>query len=491
MNTRIDREPRHRIALPADSDDSDSELPGRARRNFAVPGQTPGGQTQLLHAIAQVKKAAALANQDIGVLRPPVAQAICRAAEEIIDGTLGSGHFPVDVLAATGGGSPNTNVNAVIAHRANQLLWGSLGHEFVHPDTHVNAGQSTSDAMATAVNIALHRDILRLRNAVGYMADALRDKLAEHDGTMALSRTCPQDVVTVPAGEAFSAYLAAARRGVDRLTTAAEACLDVPMGVDTALGGDSGYVEAICPRLLAVTGLPLRRHPDFFDAFQNGDVFQYVSAIFKALACGLIRIVRELGLAGGTQAGPGEMPELVVQAGLQVCGNDTVVNMAVAGAELDFDAWTAVIAKNLTESARLLTAVVPLFADKCLRGVQIDTEPTLPAAESSLGLSTVLGGVYGHDASARAAHHAAEHGTSIRQAVVELGIASQATADRLLDPVVLTDVARSATLLDSMLADQQACAAQFVRGLSPTIRHAIVHATSAVAAVDRELTSQE
>jgi aspartate ammonia-lyase len=487
----------------------------RACENFAVSGQTLGGQTALLTAIAQVKKACALANLDIGVLREPVAAAICQAADEIISGALGPEQFPVDVLSAGGGVSPNMNVNEVLASRANELLSGQRGYEFVHPNNHVNAGQSTSDAMATAVNVALHRDILRLRDAVGYMADALRDKIAEHRDTVKLSRTCLQDAVPVTFGQAFGAYLAVAERGVERLTAAAEACLDVPMSgtvVGTGLGVGAGYVEAIYPRLRETTGLPLRRHPNFFDAFQNGDVFQYVSTIFKALACGLIKIAKDLRLlASGNRAGLGEirlpavqagssfmpgkvnpvMAELVVQVGLQVCGNDTVVTMAVEGAELDFNAWTAVIVKNLFESIRLLTNTMPLFADKCLRGLEIDTDRNRRTAEASLGLSTVVGGVYGYDAGARAAHHAAEHGITIKQAVIDLGIASESTAERLLDPVVLTDARRSATLLDDMVAQQQARTTETVRSLSPTARQAIYHAAAAVARADEEISHQE
>ncbi|MEV4313413.1 lyase family protein [Actinocrispum sp. NPDC049592] len=487
----------------------------RARRNFAVSGQTLGGQTALLTAIAQVKKAAALANQDIGVLRPPVAAAIRQAADEIIDGTIGPGQFPVDVLSAGGGVSPNMNVNEVIASRATEILSGRRGHDLVHPNNHVNAGQSTSDAMATAVNVALHREILKLRDAVDYLGDALRDKIAEHRDTVKLSRTCLMDAVPVTFGQAFGAYLAVVRRGVQRLTSAAEACLDVPMGgtvVGTGLGVGAGYVEAIYPRLREVTGLHLRRHPDFFDAFQNGDVFQYVSTIFKALACGLIKMAKDLRiLASGTRAGLGEialpavqagssfmpgkvnpvMAELVVQVGLQVCGNDTVVTMAVEGAELDFNAWTAVIVKNLFESIRLLTATMPLFADKCLRGLEVRVEHNRRTAENSLGLSTVVGGVYGYDAGARAAHHAADHGTSIKQAVIDLGIAPAATAERLLDPVVLTDASRSATLLDDMVTEQRRRTAALVEDLSPAARAAIYQATRAIALADNQVNQHE
>lgn len=487
----------------------------RARQNFAVSGQTLGGQPALVAAIATVKKAAALANLDVGVLRAPVAAAICQAADEVIAGTLGPEQFPVDVLSAGGGVSPNMNVNEVLANRANELLCGRIGYEFVHPNNHVNASQSTSDVMATAINVALHHDILRLREAVRHLADVLEEKIDEHRDTVKLSRTCLQDAVPVTFGQAFGAYLAVARRGADRLTDAADACLDVPMGgtvVGTGLGVGAGYLDRIYPRLRDTTGLPLRRHPNFFDAFQNGDVFQYVSAIFKALACGLIKVAKDMRLlASGNRAGLGEitlpavqagssfmpgkinpvMAELVVQVGFQVCGNDAVITMAVEGAELDFNAWTAVIAKNLFESARLLTHAMPLFADKCLRGLDVATEHNRRTAERSLGLSTVVGGVYGYDAGARAAHHAADHDMSIKDAVVQLGIAPRLIAERLLDPVVLTDATRSSTLLDGMVAEQRARTAELVSGLSPQVRLAVLHTAGAVARADREISHQE
>jgi aspartate ammonia-lyase len=163
----------------------------------------------------------------------------------------------------------------------------------------------------------------------------------------------------------------------------------------------------------------------------------------------------------------------------------------VEGAELDFNAWTAVIVKNLFESIRLLRNTMPLFADKCLRGLRVNVEHNRRTAESSLGLSTVVGGVYGYDAGARAAHHAAESGTSIKQAVIDLGIATSSTAERLLDPVMLTDATRSATLLDGMVAEQQAKTADLVRGLSPAARLAVFQATSAVARADNDINHHE
>jgi len=487
----------------------------RAVENFAVSGQTFGGQPALVTAIVQVKKAAALANADVGVLRPVVAEAICQAADEVIAGDLGWDQFPVDVLSAGGGVSPNMNINEVLANRANEILTGQRGYEFVHPNNHVNASQSTSDVMATAMNVALHRDILQVRGAVEHLASALADKTEQYRDTVKLSRTCLQDAVPVTFGQSFGAYLAVARRGADRLASAAEACLEVPMGgtvVGTSLGVGAGYLDRIYPRLRETTGLDLRPHPNFFDVFQNGDVFQYISTIFKALACGLVKIAKDLRLlSSGNRAGLGEitlpavqagssfmpgkvnpvMAELVVQVGYQVCGNDTVVTMAVEGAELDFNAWTAVIAKNLLESAKLLTNAMPLFTDKCLRGLEVRADRTRASAANTLGLSTVVGGVYGYEAGARAAYHAARNNTSIADAVVELGIASRATADRLLDPVVLTDGRASSVLLDEMVDEERRRTEALLAGLSPEVRHAMLAAAGAVARADSEVSSQE
>lgn len=487
----------------------------RARQNFDVSGQFIGDFPRYVTAIVEVKKAAALANADIGVLRQPVADAICQAADEVIAGEFDRTQFPVDMLSAGGGVSPNMNVNEVLANRANEILSGSKGYDLVHPNNHVNTGQSTSDALATAMNVALHRDILALVDSVRLLEQVIGEKIEQYRDTVKLSRTCLQDAVPITFAQEFSAYLAVAQRGVERLTAAAEACLDVPMGgtvVGTGLGVGAGYVTRIYPRLREVTGLALRRHPNFFDAFQNGDIFQYISTTFKALATNLAKMSKDLRLlASGPRVGmaeitlpavqagssflPGKinpvMPELMIQIGYQVCGNDMVVTMAVEGAELDFNAWTGVIAKNLFESCRLLTDAIPLFAEKCLRGLEVRSERCRDSAHNTLALSSIVATVFGYDAGARAAYHAANNGTSIREAAVALGILSPAAAERLLDPVILTDASRSAALVDQMLAEEQQRAASVIAELSPAVREAIFTVAGTVARADGEISSQE
>ncbi|MDX6707806.1 MAG: aspartate ammonia-lyase [Solirubrobacteraceae bacterium] len=487
----------------------------RARQNFDVSGQFIGDFPRYITAIVEVKKAAALANADIGVIRRPVADAICQAADEIIGGKFDRAQFPVDMLSAGGGVSPNMNVNEVLANRANEILTGSKGYDLVHPNNHVNTGQSTSDALATAMNVALHRDILALVDSVRLLEEVIGEKIEQYSDTVKLSRTCMQDAVPITFAQEFGAYLAVAQRGVERLTAAAEACLDVPMGgtvVGTGLGVGAGYVTRIYPRLREVTGLPLRRHPNFFDAFQNGDIFQYISTTFKALATNLAKMSKDLRLlASGPRVGmaeitlpavqagssflPGKinpvMPELMVQIGYQVCGNDMVVTFAVEGAELDFNAWTGVIAKNLFESCRLLTQAIPLFAEKCLRGLEVRTDRCRETAHNTLALSSIVATVFGYDAGARAAYHAANTGTSIKEAAIALGIMSPAAAERLLDPMILTDASRSAALVDQMLAEEQQRVASVIAELSPAVRQAIFTVAGTVARADGEISSQE
>ncbi len=487
----------------------------RGRRNNDVSGQVIGDFPGYVNAIVEVKKACALANLDIGVLRKPVADAICQAADEVLAGRYGRSQFPVDIMNAGGGVSPNMNVNELLANRANEILTGSKGYELVHPNNHVNTGQSTSDVLETAMAIALHRDILGLLASVRLLEDVIEEKIEQYSDAVKLSRTCVQDAVPVTFAQQFGAYLAVARRGVVRLEDAADACLDVPMGgtvVGTGLGVGAGYVERIYPRLREVTGLELRRHPNFFDAFQNGDVFQHISTTFKALATNLGKMSKDLRLlASGPRTGmseiqlpavqagssflPGKvnpnMPELMVQIGYQVCGNDTVVTMGVEGAELDYNAWTGVIAKNLFESCRLLTNAIPLFAEKCLRGMEVHTDRCRASAENTLAPSSIVATVFGYDAGAKAAYYAANHDTSIREAAVALGIMSREAAGRLLDPLILTDAQRSPALVDAMLADERERVAAVIAGIGPAVRQAIFDVAGAVARADGEVSSQE
>ncbi|MCC3771042.1 lyase family protein [Streptomyces sp. UNOC14_S4] len=487
----------------------------RAQGNFDVSGAVLGDFPAYLTALAHIKKAAALANADIGVLRPQVAEAVCQAADEVAAGRFGRRQFPVDMMSGGGGTSPNMNVNEVLANRANEILCGHKGYDLVHPNNHVNACQSTTDVIATAITLALHRDLGALIGAVGVLENALEEKIEEYRGAVKLARTCLQDAVPITFDQEFGAYLAVVRRSIARLRAAAANSLDVPMGatiVGTGLGVGASYLEHIYPRLAEVTGLPVRKHPNFFDCIQNGDIFQEISTVLKGLATNLAKMAHDISLlASGNRAGlmelslpavqagssfvPGKvnpvLPEMITQIAYQISGNDTVITMAVQGADLDYNAWTAVIAKNLFESCRLLQHGVPLFADKCIRGLRMDTQRCRGYAELSLALSSMVGVVFGHDDGARVAYHAKEHGTSIRESAVLLGVMDEETADVLLDPVTLTDAALSSTVLDRLVERRRAQTRALISGLPVEVRRGLLTVAVAMAQADGVIAPEE
>lgn len=487
----------------------------RARQNFDVSNTTIGNFPRYIACLALIKKAAALTNAEIGAITMPVAEAICQAADEVIAGKIDSSHFPVDVFNGGGGTSPNMNINEVLANRANEIVTGHKGYDFVHPNNHVNAGQSTSDVIATALNLTLHFEILELIESLGLLADTLSKKIDEFEDAVKLARTCLQDAVPITFAQEFSAYLAVVRRGITRLINVADECLEVPMGatvVGTGLGVSAGYMEKIYPYLEQVSGLKVRRHPNFFDALQNGDIFQYISSTFKSLATELSKMARDLRLlSSGNRTGmmeiilpaiqpgssfmPGKvnpvMPEFINQIAYQICGNDLTITMAVEGAELDFNTWSAIISKNLFESCQLLKKGIPLFADKCIKGIHIRREVCRKQAENTLALSSIIATIYGYEVGSKAAKYAYQNDVSIKQAVVRLNIMPESLADELLDPLMLTDVTRSVGIIERLIEQRQAKTKALVTSIDLATRHKILDVMIAMAWADGRLAQEE
>ena len=487
----------------------------RGRQNNDVSGQVIGDFPGYVNAIVEVKKACALANLDIGVLRQPVADAICQAADEILSGRFGRPHFPVDIMNAGGGVSPNMNVNELLANRANEILTGSKGYGLVHPNNHVNTGQSTSDVLETAMSIALHRDILGLLASVRLLEDVIEEKIEQYPDAVKLSRTCVQDAVPVTFGQQFGAYLAVARRGITRLEDAADACLDVTMGgtvVGTGLGVGAGYVERIYPRLREVTGLELRRHPNFFDAFQNGDVFQHISTTFKALATNLGKMSKDLRLlASGPRMGMSEIQLPAVQAGSSFLTRQGQPGHAGADGPDRLSGLRQRHGRDDGGRGRRarLQRLDGRHREEPLRVLPAAHERD-PAVRREVPARD--GGAHGPLPRERREHaravvdrrdgvrlrrgcqgpyYAANHGTSIREAAVALGIMSREAAGRLLDPLILTDAQRSPALVDAMLADERERVAAVIAGIGPDVRQAIFDVARAVARADGDVSSQE
>jgi aspartate ammonia-lyase len=348
----------------------------RARQNFAVSKDTIGNWRKYLSCLAMVKKAAALANADIGAISKPIAEAICVAADEIIAGRIDSRHFPVNVIQGGGGISTNMNLNEVLANRANEIITGHKGYNVVHPNNHVNYGQSTSDVIVTSLKLTLHLEIIDLVSSLQILEAVLAEKTEAYKEIVKLSRTCLKEAVPITLGQEFSAYLASVKRSIRLLKQYAYECLEIPLGgtvVGTGLGMSFGYIDRVYPYLADdVTGLEVRRHKNFFDALQNSDLFIQISATLKSTITLLSKMATDLrilssgdsemelpAMQAGSSFMPGKVnpviPELINQIAYLVCGNDVTITMAVEGGELDLNIWSAILSKSLFESCQLMT----------------------------------------------------------------------------------------------------------------------------------------
>ncbi|MDX2306517.1 MAG: aspartate ammonia-lyase [Microscillaceae bacterium] len=487
----------------------------RGRQNFAVSGITLGHFPQFIAGMVMIKKAAALANAEIGALPTATARAICQAADDVLEGKIKPNQFPVDIIQGGGCVSTHMNINEVLANRANEIITGEKGYEFIHPNNHVNMGQSTNDVMPTALKITLHFYILNLINSLNTLDNVLDEKVEEFKDIVKLSRTCLQDAVPITLGQEFSAYQTLIKRSIQKLENQADACLDIPLGataVGTGLGSRMGYVNAVYPHLRKVTGLTVRKDPNFFDGLQNGDFFIELSATLKAIATGLSKMATDLRiLSSGNRTGmkeiilpavqagssimPGKInpsfPELINQVAYQVCGNDATVTMAVEGIELDLNIWDSIIAKCLFESCELMTRSIPLFANKCVRGIIANREECLHQAENTLSLAVVISMVFGYDVGVKTAKYAHQHNLSIKQAAIDLDILTPELAEELLDPHMLTDASRSVEIINRMAEKQKEKVDKVIQTIPLDTRENIFEVMLKMTLADQKLSQEE
>ncbi|GHU08517.1 aspartate ammonia-lyase [Betaproteobacteria bacterium] len=435
----------------------------RAIDNFTISRDQVGRYTSFVSAIAAIKKAAALANADLSRLPVPVCDAIVRAADEVIAG-LHADQFPIDIFQGGGGTPTNMNVNEVIANRATELLTGHKGYDPVHPNTHVNMGQSTNDVIPAAMKMAVYRDVEPLLQVLRTTASYLGAKEIEHAKTIKIGRTCLQDALPVTFGQVFSGYRSLIERQIAEVEELRLHLQALPLpgtAVGTCFGARPGFSDALYRHLEVVTNVPYRQTDNLFDGLQNADSWMRVSAVLKCVASAYNKIASDLRLMGsGPRAGfneiilpavqpgssimPGKVnpviPEMMMQVAFRVFGNDATVSVAADRGELELNVWEGVILHAVDESIRLLVNSIPLFNDCCLLGLQINTEKCLSDAHASLALSTVIATLQDYPSACAIAHEAWKTGRSIEELVVANGLMTAAEAQRLLDPVVLTDI---------------------------------------------------
>ena len=442
----------------------------RAAENFPITGLAM--HPELINSIAEIKKASAITNYEIGLLEKRVADAIVAACEEIAAGKLHEA-FIVDPIQGGAGTSLNMNANEVIANRAIELLGGEKGdYRLVNPNDHVNYGQSTNDVFPSAGKLAVLKLLVRAQIQLERLYQALVEKAEEFDGVIKMGRTQMQDAVPIRLGQEFRAYSEAVRRDIARFERAKDEmrCLNmggtaIGTGIGTGINADEQYLRRIVPNLSKVTGLSLVQAFNLIDATQNLDEFVAVSGAVKTCAVNLSKMSNDLRLmSSGPRCGFGEInlpprqngssimpgkvnpviPEVVNQVAFNIIGNDMTVTMAAEAGQLELNAFEPIIFYNLIQSVETLTYAVHTLVDHCIVGITANRERCRDMVEHSVGIITALCPHVGYEKAAEMAKRAIETGAPVRRLILEEGLLDEASLDKILDPDSMTEPGISA-----------------------------------------------
>jgi aspartate ammonia-lyase len=430
----------------------------RALENFPITGVPLREFPALVEALAAVKIAAALANQELGLLSHATADAIVRAAGEVRAGRHHE-HFLVDMIQGGAGTSTNMNANEVIANRALELLGHERGaYEVVHPNNHVNLSQSTNDVYPTALKLALHRSIDALRTVMRELAEAFLAKGEEFAPHVKMGRTQLQDAVPMTLGQEFAAFGHTILEDVDRLAEVQGLIREINMGataIGTKLNAPPGYPESVCAHLSAVTGLALITAPDLVEATADTGVFVQLSGVLKRCAVKLSKICNDLRLlSSGPRAGFGEInlppmqpgssimpgkvnpviPEVVNQVCFDVIGGDVTVTMAAEAGQLQLNVFEPVIAYRLLGNLSTMRNACVVLRERCIEGITANPDRMRWFVENSIGIVTALVPVLGYETSTEIAKTALETGRGVYELVLERGTLTREELDRVLNP---------------------------------------------------------
>ncbi len=415
----------------------------RAVENFPISGTTL--ERAHIEALARVKKAAATANAELGVLDGELASAIESAAEEVITGRY-DGDFPIDIFQTGSGTSSNMNANEVLASLANRALKAAGSEKSVHPNDHVNASQSSNDVFPTSVHVATASALTKdLIPALEHLAASLKRKSNEFATVVKSGRTHLMDATPVTLGQEFGGYAAQVRYGVERINASLPRVAEVPLGgtaVGTGINTPKGFSERVIELLAQDTGLPLTEARDHFEAQANRDGLVEMSGQLRTIAVSLSKISNDLRWLGsgpntglgeislpdlqpGSSIMPGKVNPVICEAVLQVCaqvvGNDATVAWSGTNGAFELNVGIPVIAANLLESIRLLANSTRVMADKMIDGIEANVERARFLAEASPSIVTPLNKYIGYENAAKIAKHAIKEGQTIREAVVALG----------------------------------------------------------------------
>lgn len=435
----------------------------RAMENFAISGIFVRNFNHLIEGLAMVKKAAALANNELGRLDEQKTKAICDACDELLTGKLHE-NFTVDMFQGGAGTSTNMNANEVIANRGLELMGFNKGeYEHLHPNDHVNCSQSTNDAYPTAIKLAVLLSSRNLIRAMQELRDSLENKSEEFSDVLKMGRTENQDAVPMTLGQEFSAYGVMIDSAIRAIERASDEFLDINMGataIGTGINSPPGYSNLVTKKLAEVSGFDLRRARNLVEATQNAGTFVQMSASLKRSAVQISKICNDLRwLSSGPRCGlneinlpamqpgssimPGKVnpviPELVNQICYQVMGYDSVVSMAAEASELELCMAEPIIAYDLLHGMMILKNGCVTLAARCIEGIEANRDVCLSYVQNSIGLVTALVPVIGYEQSAAIAKEALKSGDSVYNLILEKGLLSQEQLDDMLSPEQMTD----------------------------------------------------
>ena len=429
----------------------------RSLENFKIGHEKM--PTQLITALAILKKAAALTNMDLGALDQKLCDAICKAADEVIAGKLND-HFPLVVWQTGSGTQTNMNINEVLSNRAIQILGGTLGSKKpVHPNDHVNYGQSSNDTFPTAMHIAAVTEICdNLIPSLKYLRDHLNKKAKEFSKIIKIGRTHLQDATPLTLGQEFSAYVTQLDFGIARVKNCLKHLYYVAQGgtaVGTGLNTKIGFDKKFASKLAHITGKPFVTAPNKFEALASNDAVVEASGALNVLAVSLMKIANDIRLLGsGPRCGFGEislpenepgssiMPgkvnptqcEAITMVCTQVMGNNVTISVAGSNGHFELNVFKPVMIYNLLQSIYLIGDASRSFADNCVKGIKANKQKITQALNDSLMLVTALNTHIGYDNAAKIAKKAHKEGTSLRKAAIDLKLVTDEQFSKWVRP---------------------------------------------------------
>lgn len=457
MEYRIEHDTMGEVNVPADAYwGAQTE---RSRNNFKI-GPEASMPREIVHAFAYLKKAAALTNNELGVLASEKADLIGKACDEILEGKL-DGHFPLVIWQTGSGTQSNMNVNEVVANRGHVINGGKLSdnEKALHPNDDVNKSQSSNDTFPTAMHIAAYK--LTVENTIPgieKLRDALQAKSEEFSSIVKTGRTHFMDATPLTLGQEFSGYVQQLNNGLRAIKNALEMVKELALGgtaVGTGLNTPAGYDVKVAGKIAELTGLPFVTAPNKFEALAAHDAMVELSGALKRVAVSLMKIGNDIRmLSSGPRCGIGEIiipdnepgssimpgkvnptqPEALTMVAAQVIGNDTAVSVGGSTGHFELNVFKPMMAYNVLMSARLIGDACVSFTDKCAAGI-LPNEPIIQQhLENSLMLVTALNTHIGYENAAKIAKTAHKEGKTLREAAVELGLLTSEQFDEWVRP---------------------------------------------------------